>query len=146
MWRISTKLLYLYQESHSHFTVLKCLRNEIFAYIFILKKLILKSVILCFVIFEFGLRTSTYKFFLQLQSWPMQVKMWDILHVVKISTVDIIRCVKLSSHDGICEEQAKEWEVFRYWRACFSKLQNTTNTEGTLLLIFPKDEVRRTHC
>ena len=39
-----------------------------------------------------------------------------------------------------------EWEVSRYWRACFSELQNTTYTEGTVLLIFLKDEVRRAHC
>ena len=37
----------------------------------------------------------------------------------------------------------KEWEVFHYWRACFSELQNTTYTEGTVLVIFSKDEVRR---
>ena len=28
----------------------------------------------------------------------------------------------------------------------FIELQNTTYTEGTILLIFPKDEVRRAHC
>ena len=28
----------------------------------------------------------------------------------------------------------------------FSKLQNTTYPEGTVLLIFSKDEVRRAHC
>ena len=39
-----------------------------------------------------------------------------------------------------------EWEVFPYQRACFSELQNTTYTEGTVLLIFSKDEVRRAHC
>ena len=33
-----------------------------------------------------------------------------------------------------------EWEVFRYQRACFSELQNTTYTEGTALLVFSKDE------
>ena len=37
----------------------------------------------------------------------------------------------------------KEWEVFRYRRARFSDLQNTTCTEGTVLLIFSKDEVRK---
>ena len=35
-----------------------------------------------------------------------------------------------------------EWEVFRYWRACYSELQNTTYMEGTVLLMFSKDEVR----
>ena len=35
--------------------------------------------------------------------------------------------------------------VFRYRRVCFSELQNTTYTEGTVLLIFSKDEVRRAH-
>ena len=29
---------------------------------------------------------------------------------------------------------------------CFSELQNTTYTEGIVLLIFSKDEVRRAHC
>ena len=40
----------------------------------------------------------------------------------------------------------KEREVFRYQRACFSELQNTTYTEDTVLLMFSKDEVSRTHC
>ena len=35
-----------------------------------------------------------------------------------------------------------EWEVFCYRRACYSELQNTTYTEGTVLLMFSKDEVR----
>ena len=39
---------------------------------------ILKYMILWFIIFEFGLPTRTYEFFLQLQSWPIQVKKWDI--------------------------------------------------------------------
>ena len=34
--------------------------------------------ILWFVIFEFGLRTSVYEFFLELQSWSYRVKMCDI--------------------------------------------------------------------
>ena len=33
--------------------------------------IILKSMILWFVIFEFGLRASAYEFFLELQSWPI---------------------------------------------------------------------------
>ena len=33
---------------------------------------------------------------------------------IQISTVDVKRCVKLSSHEVILEEQAKEWEVFCY--------------------------------
>ena len=45
---------------------------------------ILKSMILWFVIFKFGLRTSAYEFFLDLQSWPIWVKMCDIPHAVKI--------------------------------------------------------------
>ena len=66
---------------------------------------------------------------------------------MQISTVDVITCViEPSSHHSIWGEQAKEWEVFRYWRACFSELQNTTYTEGTVLLIFSKDEVRGAHC
>ena len=61
---------------------------------------------------------------------------------MQISTFDVTRCVKPSSHHGIWEEQAKEWEVFCYWRACFSKLQNTTYIEGIVLLIFLRDKVR----
>ena len=45
---------------------------------------ILKSMILWFIIFEFGLRTNACKFFLELQSWPIRVKMCDILHTVEI--------------------------------------------------------------
>ena len=51
---------------------LKCLWNEIFAFSFYSK--ILKSMILWFVIFEFGLRTSAYEFFLLLRSWRIRVK------------------------------------------------------------------------
>ena len=107
---------------------------------------ILKSIILWFIIFEFGLRTSAYEFFLQLQSCPIRVKMCEIQGTVKILVQLVIRRVKCSSYHGIWEEQAKEWEVFRWQRACFSQLQNTTYMEGTVLLIFPKDEVRRAHC
>ena len=68
---------------------------------------ILKSMILWFVIFEFGLRKSAYKFFLELQSWPIQVK--NVRHSARgqnmqISTFDIIRCVKPSSHHSIWGE------------------------------------------
>ena len=45
---------------------------------------ILRSMILWFVIFEFGLLTSAYEFFLELQSWPIRVKMCDIQRAVKI--------------------------------------------------------------
>ena len=45
---------------------------------------ILKSMILWFVIFEFGLLTSAYEFFLELQSWPIRVKMCGIPRAVKI--------------------------------------------------------------
>ena len=45
---------------------------------------LLNSMILRFVIFEFGLRTSTYRFFLELQSWPIWIKMCDIPCAVKI--------------------------------------------------------------
>ena len=58
---------------------------------------------------------------------------------MQISTVDVIRCVNLQAI-------IKEWEVFCYWRACFSELQNTAYTEGTVLLIFSKDEVKRADC
>ena len=44
----------------------------------------LKSMLHWFIIFKFGLRTSTYEFFLELQSWPIGVKMCDILCAVKI--------------------------------------------------------------
>ena len=57
---------------------------------------------------------------------------------MQISPFDVIRCVKPSSHHSIWGEEATEWEVFRYRRACFSELQNTTYTEGTVLLIFRK--------
>ena len=104
---------------------------------------ILKSMILWLVIFRFGLETSAHEFFLQLQSWPIRVKMWHSVRgqIMEISTFDIIKCVKRYSHHGIWEEQAKEWEVFRYQRACFSELQNTIYmyTERTVLLILPKD-------
>ena len=43
-----------------------------------------KSMILWFLIFESGLRTSVYEFFLELQSWPIRVKMCDIRRAVKI--------------------------------------------------------------
>ena len=65
---------------------------------------------------------------------------------IQIRIVDIIRCVKPTSHHSIYGEKATEWEVFRYRRACLSELQNTTYTESTVLLIFSKDEVRRAHC
>ena len=45
---------------------------------------ILKTMILWFVILEFGIRTSAYEFFLQFQSWPIRVKMCDIPRAVKI--------------------------------------------------------------
>ena len=45
---------------------------------------LLKSLILWFEIFESGLRTSAYEFFLELQSWPIRVKMCDIPRTVKI--------------------------------------------------------------
>ena len=48
---------------------------------------LLKSMILWFAIFEFGLRTRAYGFFLELQSWPIWVKMFDIPHAVKICTL-----------------------------------------------------------
>ena len=55
--------------------------------------IILKSMILWFVIFEFGLRTSAYKFFLELQSWPIWVKMCDISRAFKIC-----KLVRLTSY------------------------------------------------
>ena len=109
--------------------------------------IILKSMILWFVIFEFGLRTSAYEF----ARTKLANSSQNVWHSVcgqnmQISTVDVIRCVKPSSHHSIWGELAKEWEVFRYWRACFSELQSTTYTEGTVFLIFSEDEVRRAHC
>jgi len=57
---------------------------------------ILKSMILWFVIFEFGFRASANEFFLQLRRWPIWVKMCEIPRGqnMQISTVDVIRCVK----------------------------------------------------
>ena len=68
---------------------------------------ILKSMILWFIIFEFGLRTSAYNFF---SSFKVMVKSsHNVPHSVcvqnmQISTVDVIRCVKPSSHHSIWEE------------------------------------------
>ena len=45
---------------------------------------LLKSMILWFVIFKFGLWTSAHEFFLELESWPIRVKMCDIPRAVKI--------------------------------------------------------------
>ena len=74
---------------------------------------IFKSIILWLVIFKFGLRTSAYDFFLQLRSWPIRVKMCEILCTVKICKLVqlVIRCVKRPSYHGIWEDQGKEWEV-----------------------------------
>ena len=44
----------------------------------------LKPMLHWFIIFEFGLRTRPYEFFLELQSWPIRVKMCDIPRAVKI--------------------------------------------------------------
>ena len=90
-----------------------------------------KSIILSFIIFVFGLQNEHARHSKRRQN-------------MQISTVDAISCVKLSSHYGIREEQAMEWDVFCYQRAYYRELQNTTYTEGTVLLIFPKEEVRRT--
>ena len=64
--------------------------------------IMLKSMILWLVIFEFRLRTSTYEFILELQSWLIRVKMCDIPRAAKI--FDVIRCVKPSSHHSIWGE------------------------------------------
>ena len=66
--------------------------------------IILKSMILWFVIFEFGLQTSAYKFFLELQKLANSSQ--NVQHSVRgqnmqISTVDVIRCVKPSTHYSI---------------------------------------------
>ena len=94
-------------------------------------------------------QARTNFFSCMLPSWPIRVK--TVRHSedgqnMQISTVDVTRCIKLSSRHGIWEEPAKEWEVFLYRIACFSELQNITCTEGTVLLIFKKDKVRRAHC
>ena len=70
---------------NSHSIFLKCLWNEILAPFFHSRKL--KSILHWFIIFEFGLRTSAYEFFLELQSWPIRVKMCDIPRAVKIETL-----------------------------------------------------------
>ena len=59
---------------------LKCLCNEIYAFFY---SKLLKAIVLWFVVFEFGLRTSAYKFLLQLQSWSIWVKICDISCAVK---------------------------------------------------------------
>ena len=64
---------------------------------------------------------------------------------MQISTVDVITCVKPLTIIA-SEGNKRKWDVFRYRRARFRELQNTTYTEGTALLIFSKDEVRRAHC
>ena len=88
--------------------------------------------ILRFVIFEFGLRTSAYKFFLQLQSSSQNVRHSARGQDLQISTC----CVKPSSHHSI--EGVGSFPL--------PELQNTTYTEGTVLLIFSKDEDRRAQC
>ena len=120
--------------------VLKCLWNEFFAYF---------SMILWFGILEFILRRNAHEFFLLLRCWPIPVK--NVPHSppgqnMQINAVDVTRWVKPSGHHDSWEEQAKEWKAFRYRKAGFSELQNTTYPEGTFLHIFPKDKVRRAHC
>ena len=77
-----TTCVSLSTKSHCTIVPLKCLWKEIFAYFFILN--FWCSMILWFVIFEFGLRISACEFFRELQSWPIRVKMCDIPHAVKI--------------------------------------------------------------
>ena len=76
-----------------------------FSPLFYIRKL--RSMLHWFIIFEFGLHRSAYKFFLELQSWPNSSQ--NVRHSARsqnmqISTVDIIRCVKLSSHHSIWGE------------------------------------------
>ena len=71
---------------HDYFTMFELLLKVPLKWNFrlIFYSKILKSMILWFVIFEFGLRTSAYKFFSELQSWPIWVKMCDIPRMVKL--------------------------------------------------------------
>ena len=61
---------------------------------------------------------------------------------MKISTVDFTKYVKLSSHRQLRGTSERRWDVFRYRKACFSELQNTTYTEGTVLLIRQHKAIR----
>ena len=60
---------------------------------------------------------------------------------MQIATVGVIRCVELSSHHGIWEEQAKEWEAFRYRWACFSELQTPLARKAPSCLYFRKTKL-----
>ena len=67
---------------------------------------LLKAVILWFVVFEFGLRTSAYKFLLQLQSWSIWVKMCDISCGVKI-------CKWVQWSHKVCKTFKPSWHLRR---------------------------------
>ena len=72
---------------------------------------LLKSMILWFVIFKFGLRTSAYEVFLELQSWPIRLKMCDIPHVVKI-----FKLVWLTSHlQAIIASEGNKWRSGKFF-------------------------------
>ena len=64
------------------YTVLKVPMKWNFSPLFYSRKL--KSMLHWFTIFEFGLLTSPYKFYLEFQSWPIRVKLCDIPRAVKI--------------------------------------------------------------
>ena len=110
----------------------------------------LKSMLHLFIVFEFGFRTGAYEFFVELQSWPIRVKMCDILRAVKICKLvgwrhKVCKAIKPSSHlRGISEGVGR----FRYQRACFSELQNTTYAEGTVFCLYFRraQYFRRAHC
>ena len=127
-------------------TILKCLWIEIFAYFFILNYLVYDPLIQNFRVWASEKRVRIFSAASKLANSRQKVRHSTGGQNMQISTFDVIRCVKLLSHCGIREEQEKEGEVFRHRRVWFSELQITTYTEGTVLLIFPKDEVRRADC
>ena len=98
---------------------------------------ILKSMILWFVIFEFGLWKSSHELFLPLPSWPIRGKNVPLSargqNMQIRGAVDVTRCVKPSSHHSSWEKQAKEWEVFRLvaslGQSLNSKIMNQCNID-----------------
>ena len=105
---------------------------------------ILKCMILWFVIFEFGLRIRAHEFFSlasKLANSSQKLRHSARGQNMQIATVGVIRCVELSSHHGIWEEQAKEWEAFRYRWACFSELQTPLARKAPSCLYFRKTKL-----
>ena len=57
---------------------------------------------------------------------------------MQIATVDVIRCVKPSSHHSIWGEKVKEWEVFRYQKACLASCKTPLTRKALCCLYFRK--------